>query len=419
MTDASAGPGGRASRAGPRQPLSPDSNFHGALMELLDAALPRLLAWAEPLRPRGLLLLGSARWGEAVAATLPDGRWLPLSDLDLGLFVDVAATSNQHARLRELCMEIGEVSARLRLARNPLDVGLYPLSALHEIPRTIELDEAIRAPHALWGEVHGLEQRCGPFDAHFEALRLILNRVLEVATPPGGGGRYALHAPMDSAWPGTPDAEDWFEAYRRVKLPIDCAKALLARHGIASPTVSGRVGDLERAAREGCVRPPAGGGNAQLRTAVRWRSAPAWPPPRLEVEELAALSRAYLAEIEPAVLAADRRAWAHLLRRERGAPRERLRRWRRMLAHRPPGVSAYRAARFGWRWSRAWPASLIMLGVAAAWVLAATRDPRGQALRALLVREFPVCEDLTDEEWTAAWSAALPRLQHWARTAGG
>ena len=60
--------------------LSFDPAFDARLRALLDAALPRIVAHAARLRPRLLLLTGSAACGEACAVGA-NGGFLPLSSI--------------------------------------------------------------------------------------------------------------------------------------------------------------------------------------------------------------------------------------------------------------------------------------------------------------------------------------------------
>ena len=85
--------------AAARVPLATDPTFEARLRVLLEQAIPRIVERAAPLRPRLLVLMGSAASGEATAVAAREGL-RPLSDLDLGLFLSVAVAPAERARQR-------------------------------------------------------------------------------------------------------------------------------------------------------------------------------------------------------------------------------------------------------------------------------------------------------------------------------
>jgi hypothetical protein len=407
------------------RPLSPDPLYDQALSQLLSRSVRPLLDAAVSLRPRALLLMGSAACGEAVGVRLPEGGWLALSDLDLGLFVERTASAIERERLRASLEEaLAPVLRELGLGASPVDAGIYTLSRLREIPRMLELAEIETQTVPLWGDRGEIGKRLGPLDRAFEVQRLVLNRVAEAIASPDG---LALAAPLCPVWREAPGQQDWRTAHRWSKLPLDLVSAIGVLRGVHAPSCAQRLAWLEREAASGTGDLGDIGAPdllVQVRDWTAWRLQPAWPPPRIDPRAIAAGITALLEEAGRAhgsgpLIPASRPSWLRELAREGGSGRERVRRWRRMLAHRPPGVSLARALRFAWRWGRVWPATLATCAAACAWVAAANGDPHAKELRALLAREVPVCQDLSHESWDGAWSRALQRLLVWVREAGG
>jgi hypothetical protein len=429
MTGVVAAPGspGRVFAALTR-PLSPDPRFDQALSRLLTRSLHHLIDAAGPLRPRALLLMGSAACGEAVGVHVPEGGWLALSDLDLGLFVERTASAIERERLQAGLREaLAPVLRELGLSASPIDAGIYSLSRLRGIPRTLELAEIDTQTMLLWGDRDAIAERLGPLDLAFEAQRLVLNRVVEAIAPPPAAGDLALAPPTCPVWREVPGHEDWRAAHRWAKLPLDMAKAASMLRGAHAPSCSQRLAWFEREAASGTMDLGALGSPdllAQVRDWTAWRLQPAWPPPGVDVRPIAAGIAALLEQaargdgIEP-LMPASRAAWLRALAREGGGGWERARRWKRLLARRQRGVALPRALGFAWRWGRVWPATLVTCAVATAWIAAAGEDPRARELRALLAREMPICQDLGEASWDEAWSRALQRLLVWVREAGG
>lgn len=388
---------------------------------LLDAAVPRIMERARPHRPRLLLLMGSAAVAEAGAVRLED-RILPLSDLDLGLFTEKAPGG---AERRELSawVERGlrETVQKLRLAHNPIDLGLFPLPFIRKMPITLELCDAARDPVVLAGDPQALGDLAGAEPRPFEALRLLFNRVVETLRPHGE----AADGPLISApplWRENPSAEDWRRAHRWSKLVIDPGKALLAASGRLEPSMRKRLGLLERMPAEGPAAhegyPPA------LRDWTGWRLAPVWPPPELPLRVLAHLAwqltgavarRLGMERFSPD----ERGAWQRLLSAEGGPLRERARRWRHMVRRRPQGLSARRALLMALRWGpRVWPASLASLAFTLVWMEAAGALPGAPELRWLIAHEIPACKSGEAPVGGAAAERRVAEMVRWVRMAG-
>ncbi|MBM3317092.1 MAG: hypothetical protein FJY75_04485 [Candidatus Eisenbacteria bacterium] len=448
--------------------LSPQPALDGALRGLLAAAIPRLIDAAGGLRPRALLLLGSAAAGEACGVEAGGGRWIPLSDIDLALIVDSAPRAAERARVRDaVALALERERARLGLAADPLDIAIVARRALRELPVTIEWAEAFARPTLLWGELSGPAGEAGAFRPPFEALRLLLNRIAELALESSGPAPTGGEAPAD--WPASPEERDWRRAHRWAKLPLDAWKAWLAARGEIEPSAAGRLVFLEGMGRAECMermerperpesperpeppapaetperpgrtehpraasRPPgaaaldaaAPGWRGLVADWTAWRLRPAWPPPQADPAAVGALADAVLGDLLSGLIGEDfrwseARHWRLALAAEGGSARERLRRWRAVLASRPGGVGRARAARLAIRWRRAWPASLGILVAGLAWTAAVRRPEEAPALRARLAREFPLCQDPGNGAGEAASPGVPGRLAGWLRSGGG
>jgi len=414
------------------------------LGDLLRAATPWVLAQAarHARSPALLLVLGSAAGGEASAAPVGQ-RLLPLSDLDLGLFLERGLTDGQAARIRrELAEHLQPLVDRHRLTCNPVDLGIYDLGFVRRMPPTLELCEAARAPRVLGGDPAALRGLPVLEPPPFEALRLALNRLAESfaepavpaapapsATPAAPGPSATPAAPglpAPSDWPAEPDEAAWRRAHRCAKLPADLLKALLAARGTLEPSLARRL-TLARPAlvAAGLVpgRPDRWGGQDGVRCLeawIGWRLAPRWPPPMLPLGGVADLFRAVLAAVcerlgvaPPA--AEHPQSWRAVLAAEDGPARERLRRWQRMLGRRPAGVGLPAALRLAWPWAPrgAWPASVALLMFGLAWLAVADAPGQGVQPRA--------AEGVQPGAAAAAAESALARgrgMVHWARFAG-
>jgi len=406
-------------------PLSPQAELDRALRELLRDAAAWVWERSAGLScgPSLLLILGSAASGEATGVPL-GAQLLPLSDLDLGLFLAEGPTNEQADALRrELADHLRPAIARLALTHDPVDLGIYHLDFVRRMPPTLELGEAARSPRVLAGDPELLRGLAAPAPLPFEALRLALNRLAEAfAELEPAAWRSGPHAAVLNGelrdWPAEPDASTWRWAHRYAKLPVDLLKALLAARGTLEPSLARRVVLARPALRAAGLDPGEPGRWAGLDAAVsieawiRWRLAPQWPPPRLPLGGIGDMTRAVLAAVcqqltcQPPV--ADRpQTWAAVLAAEGGPTRERLRRWMRMVAHRPAGVGRKAALHMALRWAprQAWPGSLALLAFGLSW-LAAAEDPDPARLPRAL---------------EAGAETALNRgrgMVHWARSAG-
>ncbi len=399
-----------------RHALSADPEFEARLNVLLERSLPIILAAAQDWRPRALLILGSAAWGEASGVAIDD-HYLPLSDLDLGLIVESPVSPQQRDRLRrELSDNVRPWIAELRLTADPLDLGFFDLPYLPRMPRTLELAEVFSRPRLLWGDAACLSAAGARIPPPFEALRLLCNRVIEwlAAAPGEASSQRGMTPPV---WPASPAECTWRYAHRWGKLVLDEGKAWLAAQGVHESALR---------ARDELLRARLGGQTAAMITTwTAWRLAPHWPPPPVDLGALAALGQAVVGAVArdagiESFDGAQRAHWLRLLAQEGGPHRERLRRWVRVVRTRPAGISRTRALRMASRWAHvAWPASLVGLGVCLAW-LDAAGPARGvsRALHARLAREVPLCDDLPVSAWNEAWVEALRGLAAWMRSAG-
>jgi len=366
--------------------------------------VPAILNASRAWEPRTLLLLGSAASGE-VHGRRSGGIWELYSDLDLGLFVATVPPVDGRAQLRHaLDQALAGIWASLGLRPNPLDVGVFHLGSLGAMPCTIELAAAAAEPCALWGDPALVAQALGPYDAPYEALRLVLNRVNETLLPAGEPARLLPGVGGARDWPERPERGDWQAAHRWSKLPLDAVKAWGIARGAPAPIAA------------------LPGARAVWQSWGAWRQEPTWPPPpRAEAETSAAIG-ALLERLGEQLL--DRpwawvepSDWLALLRREAGTARARWRRWRRLLANAPPELSRLRLMRWGWQHRAVWPASLVALITAGA-SLDIVRGERGAQWTRVLARRWPVCHDLESREWDAAWVAALERGLAWVRRCG-
>ncbi len=362
--------------------------IHPDLDRALRTLLPEATGWVRANAPRAgseplLLLMGSCAVGEASGVPL-SGRLLPLSDLDLGLFLDRGPSSSEAAALRRALAErLAPTVARLGLVRDPVDLGIYDLEFARRMPPTLELLEAARRPVALSGDPAPLIGPAGDAPRAFEGARLALNRLAEALAPDpppgddgvagpriGGWGPYGEEA---AAWPPAANPELWQAAHRASKLPIDLHKAAQA--------VAGRlVASIEE--RAALLKAPAEGDAAAdgelaslLGDWYRWRLDPCWPPPALPTAPLVGLVRQVLdgaagAAGQTGFDPSSPTAWRALLASEGGPERERIRRWQRMLTARPAGMGPGRALRLALAWlpRGAWPRSLALVTFAAAWL---------------------------------------------------
>ena len=419
-------------RTASARPLSPDPEFDSRLRVLLDVAVPRIIDHVKDLQPRLLVLMGSAAAGEASGVAMGEmggaageSEILPLSDLDLGLFVERPSTAARRRELqRFLDGALEERICELRLRHNPLDVGIFPLFFVTRMPLTLELAEVMRQPIVLWGDTSCLDPLRFRIPRPFEALRLLTNRAVEAFLPAG------VETPLDpvglapNAWTSQPGREDWVEAHRWSKSVLDGGKALFAAHGVHEVAVGRRCEML--AGEEDLLAgvDPAGEIRRMLETWTAWRLAPVWPPPAPARSALAGLGT----EVVRVVLRAVGRdsfevgqagAWRALLGNEGGDPRERLRRWMWLMGTRPPQLSLLAAIRLAARWVPVgWPGSLGTLAVGLARISAGGAGTGAEELRALLAREIPFCRLLPTGEWNDDWWRALARMIQWIRNAG-
>lgn len=375
---------------------------------MLDRAVPLIADQAAPLQPILLVLMGSASSGEASAVTLRD-RILPLSDLDLGLFVARPVAPVERARLRDGLREALAPAVReLGFTHDPIDLGIYEQGYFARMPLTLEMATLVSRPCVLWGDPSCLAGRRGEAPPIFEPLRLVLNRITEAVLPPGGPADPGWLGARPPRWAAEAAPFDWRTAHRWAKLVLDLEQAHLAAHGLLVPSIRGRDGGLDSA-----------GGVPW----TRWRLQPSWPPPEFAALETARLAHRTIAAVArragvPDFDPGDRAHWRRLLALEPGEGRERLRRWVRLFRARPSSA----ALRQGVPWAgRAWPASLAALAVALAWIDAsgAGSGDEGERLRALLVREAPSCQDLPVARWDDSWARALGAWVEWVRAAGG
>ncbi len=359
-----------------KRTLSPDPQFDGQLSRLLDIAIPCLRELTADLSPAALLLMGSASVGEAIGVRAGE-RYLPLSDLDLALFLDTPISGSQVAGLRSALSAAltPEVEAQ-GLAHDPVDLGVYSAPYLARLPITLELIDAAREPQLLWeGLGATLLSRCVlERPPPFEALRLVMNRIVEIGSAP-------------------PAPTDWHEAHRWSKLILDSAKAHLAFRGHHSPAFAGRLALLDQ------LKINPGIPREALSEWAAWRTTPVWPPPAVPLRDLACSAATLLGE-----MLADGATPRGVLSLEGGAARERLRRWRLMLASRPPEIGALAALRFALDWGMsAWPASLAILAYSVNWMETAGA-PLPPGIGSLIARRIPMCH-ATLVDWSRAAGA--------------
>ncbi len=389
--------------------LSQDADLEAKLRHLLTAASAWLPTHTRELTPRLTLLMGSAACGEASGVRLPGG-WLPLSDLDLGVFVE---GETDEARCSQLAGELRDavepVVAAEGLLSNPVDLGFASVSLLERVPPRLELYEAAADPRVLSGDPQVLEplrQRDAP---PFESLRLILNRIAETIVAEGT----AESGEGAPTWPeNDPGVEDWRRAHRWAKFVHDFGKAHLAARGQLVASFRQRLELLETRGAEPAVI-------ADYRAWTGWRLAPTWPPPPVDVGALARLAaettrRVYAdATGAGAFHAEDRRTWQRLLRSEGGAGRERARRWEWFVRRRPGGIRKRAVLPLALRWGAyAWPGSLVTLALALTWMHREGGLPVGENPDTLIRSEFAGVSAREDAFGCAA------DLALWARKAG-
>ena len=359
----------------PRNPLSIQAGFSDALWDVLDPARAWIEEQAGPFEPALILLMGSAAYGEAAGVAFEeDGRrrYLPLSDLDVGIFARRMGTVDEREAFRRaLRVAIEPYAERAGLTAYPIDAGFISLSDLPRMPMTLEICEIARRPFVLAGNPAVLGDWIKSEPAPFESVRLLVNRVAELmrarlARP----GR--PEQPAREQWARLPQPGDWREAHQAGKLVLDASKAYLALHGTLEGSIRRRLeavdGPLcQRAVSDAEAQLSATRAEALLSTMRAWglwRVEPAWPPPGADGRILAPLAERIL--IEGAQVCGvrafafdDVRSWRALLGSEGGPWRERARRWTRMVRQRPPGCSLPCALQLVRGWGPGcWPATL-------------------------------------------------------------
>jgi len=344
-------------------PLSTNPDLDEALRKVLLPALDWIRNSASDFRPRVILLMGSSSCGEA-NGVLHDGRLLPLSDLDVGIFVDRMGTLRELNRFREaLAAEMAPIAREAGLAHNPVDAGFISLPELVRMPATLEMCEAARRPCVLDGDANALRPLIKTDPAPFEGIRLVFNRVAEMMM---------ARPSADESWPHVPGVEDWRRAHVTSKMVLDFCKAFMAIHGNLEPSIKRRMEHMQRPLCEQSV-PDAAGLLSLIGWWATWRLSPSWPPPQVDGTELARLAERVLIDGARASGLArfslgEAETWKQLLACEGGPGRERLRRWSRMIKTRPIGCSWAGALGFARSWGTSvWPGSLAALLICLYW----------------------------------------------------
>lgn len=324
--------------------MAPQPELDRILRQILDEAVRKLVEFTGEHDPRALFLSGSARWGEFVAASMPGGRWHPLSDLDLFLIAE-RRTAQLQGRVQE------EVNRWFRsrfseiFTRCPLTVGTYSVSDLPFQHPTLGIAELRRANRCLWGNADFLQRFPDPEKEGiepWELIRLLLNRSLEFVE---AWGR--------SASESVDDASRLDREYALAKLGADLATVLLAREGRLTWGYANRAALLAGGrGEEGMTR----GMAEPLGAWTHLRSSPSAPCSErmADWEDLRALD-----DLLPWV----RRTWSSLLdswdapdgvlsprvlQWERGGARNRISMLRRALRTPPEGHGAMATVRLWW-----------------------------------------------------------------------
>ena len=380
------------------EPLSTQAEFSAALWSVLTPTITWLEEHTAPFEPEVILLMGSAAYGEANGVRLPGGegaRFLPLSDLDIGIFVRRMGSPAERERFGRRLREALEPHAmRAGLTECPVDAGFISLPALARMPATLELCEVARRPYVLSGRPEILGDWIPADAAPFEAVRLLINRVCELLSgslrpgPPrptsgtegwdggraGGwaegwaGGRAGGWAGGRAGgrvegWVSAPGPLDWKQAHRTSKLVLDFGKAFMALHGVLEPSVQRRLPLIEQALGDPSI-PEAAELAVMMRWWSEWRREPTWPPPQASGRPLARLAERGLRDGAQACgvrafSLEDEASWRAVLGCEGGPWRERTRRWWRMVARRPSQCPLGEALRFAHSWGAScWPATL-------------------------------------------------------------
>lgn len=388
----------------PRDPLSIQAGFSEALWAVLDPARGWIEAHADAFEPALILLMGSAAYGEAAGVPFEeDGRrrYLPLSDLDVGIFVRRMGTVAERDAFRRALRAACEPPARRAgLTGCPIDAGFISLPELRRMPMTLEICEIARRPFVLAGDPGVLRDWIKAEPAPFESVRLLVNRVAELLrTRLDSPGAPAARPPRaGDTWVRVPEPRDWRGAHQCGKLVLDACKAYLALHGTLEGSVQRRLAELDGPLCRQSI-PDAEALLATIRAWGDWRLAPAWPPPGADGRVLARLAERILVDGTRACGVRafafdDGRSWRALLGCEGGPSRERARRWARLVRGRPPGCSLPWALRLACSWGAScWPATLGSFALCLYWTetyLRAGLDPGGgPSLWAEVLREKP------------------------------
>jgi len=367
----------------------PDLSPLPVLNDLLRSLLAEAVSWLQNRTHehpyRALVLLGSGAASEACGVRLPEAggrddgsgtaqspaKWMPLSDLDLGLICHRPEDYPHLTLLRDqFNREFDQLVSKLGLTHNPLDLGIINLSHLKRSSMTLEVCEAVRQPVFLDGDQAAFSELSACDPAPFEALRLLANRVAETVAPTGLEREKQIESTAGALSPS-----DWFRAYRHCKLILDMGKVLLAAEGSLEPSYRKRLKQLSLRCRSA--------NSLQMEEVekmiaawTRWREAPSWPPPELPPAACSVLADQCLGAICGALGISERQlnrsdatsVWRTILSLEGGPAMERLRHWRSLLLNRPESVSFLPAAAKSMRWFfSAWPATLGALSLMLFW----------------------------------------------------
>ncbi len=372
----------------PRNPLSIQAGFSDALWDVLDPARAWIEEQAGPFEPALVLLMGSAAYGEAAGVAFEeDGRrrYLPLSDLDVGIFARRMGTVDEREAFRRALRTATEPYAeRAGLTGYPIDAGFISLPDLPRMPMTLEICEISRRPFVLAGDPAVLGDWIKAEPAPFESVRLLVNRVAELMRAHLSRPHLRERGARDE-WARLPQPGDWREAHQAGKLVLDACKAYLALHGMLEGSIRRRLAAVDGPL---CRRalPDAEALLSTTRAWGLWRLDPAWPPPGADGRIVAPLARRILIDGAQACGVRafrfdDARSWRVLLGSEGGPWRERARRWTRMVRRRPPGCSLPGALQLVRGWGPGcWPATLGSFLLCLYWTetyLRAGLDPGG------------------------------------------